>query len=253
LSTTKRLETTERKRKEKLAREHKLINKVDYKSCSLHHTFFPEEDLWFPSTEEFFYKSNMNKTDGLNPYCKKCAIEKAMIWKANNPEKYKIADIKRQLVPKRVKYNRDWAKGQKKSGYYSEYIKRPEVKARKYGDNHRQHDISTKEWNACNDYFKDGDGDQSCAYCGLKLQDHYYTRLGVTKNGNFHKEHVIHDGANDLSNCVPSCKDCNSSKWTFTFEDWYREQTFFDVVRYNKIILWVTEDYKKYIRDKVNS
>ena len=59
-----------------------------------------------------------------------------------------------------------------------------------------------------------------CAYCGLPLSEHYFTRKGVTKLGDFHKEHVDHEGLNDLSNCVPSCSECNSEKNKKIFEKW---------------------------------
>jgi len=80
----------------------------------------------------------------------------------------------------------------------------------------KNHTISKKEWDACNKYFN-----YECAYCGLPIIEHYFTRKGITKLGNFHKEHVIHDGENNLSNCVPSCGSCNSKKWKFSLEEWY--------------------------------
>jgi len=33
-------------------------------------------------------------------------------------------------------------------------------------------------------------------------------------------------------------------------EKWYRKQVFFNQGKYNKIVWWVTEGYKKYIDDK---
>jgi len=61
--------------------------------------------------------------------------------------------------------------------------------------------------------------------------------------GDLHKEHIDDNGKDDLSNCIPSCKSCNSSKWKFDFEDWYKKQKFFTEERYNKIIKWLKEDY----------
>lgn len=62
-----------------------------------------------------------------------------------------------------------------------------------------------------------------------------------------HKEHVEDEGANDLSNCVPSCGNCNSQKWKYDFKEWYKSQEFYDERRYNLIITWIGEDFKKYI------
>lgn len=63
-----------------------------------------------------------------------------------------------------------------------------------------------------------------------------------------HREHIDDLGKNDLSNCVPSCRDCNSNKWKYRFEDWYCEENpIYDKLRHEKIIIWLTNDYKKYI------
>jgi hypothetical protein len=64
----------------------------------------------------------------------------------------------------------------------------------------------------------------------------------------FHKEHIDDDGANDLSNCVPSCKLCNSYKHQYIFDDWYNKNNpNFNQDRLNKIIKWLNEDYKLYL------
>lgn len=66
-----------------------------------------------------------------------------------------------------------------------------------------------------------------------------------------HREHVDDDGSADLDNCVPSCQSCNSEKHTSTLDDWYNSSNYkFEQWRYDKIIKWITEDYKKYIEDK---
>lgn len=94
MASTKQIEVAERHRKEKLAREHKLINGIDHKFCSKHHIYFPEEDAWFPSTLEFFYNNNKNKSDYLSPYCKRCASDKASINYLKNRERSDLAHKK---------------------------------------------------------------------------------------------------------------------------------------------------------------
>lgn len=71
-------------------------------------------------------------------------------------------------------------------------------------------------------------------------------RNGELKNIDLHKEHVDDSGANDLSNCIPSCQSCNSSKHIFDFETWYRKYEHFNEKRLHKIIKWLVEDYKHY-------
>jgi len=65
-------------------------------------------------------------------------------------------------------------------------------------------------------------------------------------------EHAINDGLNDLSNCVPSCRYCNSKKWAYDYTDWYtKELNFYSADRLNKIDRWLNEDYKIYIRENL--
>jgi len=219
------------------------------KKCSIHETYSQGEDPWLPCTNEYYYKTK-NKTDGLVPWCKQCSIRKSMKWAEENPELYQTLQRNKERNPKRIKRNRQHAKEQKESGYFGEYIQRPEVKARRYHENHRNHDITEQEWIYCKDYFRDEDGDWCCAYCGKKIQDHFRIFKGEVQKIDLHKEHVDDKGSNDLSNCVPSCGDCNSSKWKFDFEGWYKEKDFFTEDRYNKIIKWTTEDYQLYIENK---
>lgn len=69
------------------------------------------------------------------------------------------------------------------------------------------------------------------------------------KQFDLHKEHVDDSGANDLSNCVPSCQSCNSSKNIFSLEEWYTEDNLnFTEERLSKIYRWLNEDYLKYIK-----
>ncbi|MEH7116174.1 HNH endonuclease [Neobacillus vireti] len=108
---------------------------------------------------------------------------------------------------------------------------------------HKTHTISNREWEDCKKYFN-----HRCAYCGLKIEEHFTKYKGVEKLGDFHKEHVDHSGANDLSNCVPACRTCNSLKNVFELEDWYNKMNDnFDQDRLEKIHKWLNEDYLKYI------
>lgn len=250
MATKKQLEAFERKRQEKLEKEHKLIDGVDYKICNSHNINYPDEDPWFPSTTEYFYSNDKNKTDHLYPECKRCTVVRSNFWAINNPEQERLNRLRKRKTPIALEYKKKARLKARKSGYKREYDRRPEVKARKYSNRHRNHEISEKEWLYCKNYFKDDDGDWCCAYCGKKIQDHWVTYKGVKVLGDFHKEHKDDDGANDLRNCIPSCESCNSRKWRFPMEEWYREQEFFTEERYNKIIKWCTKDYKLYIEKR---
>ena len=124
-------------------------------------------------------------------------------------------------------------------------MKNPE-KIKEYQENHREHDISISEWNVCLDSFGN-----TCAYCGLPVEEHIGKRKDKYVVMNLHKEHVEHDGYNDIRNAVPSCRSCNSSKRQHDMEEWFRKQKFFSQDRLNKIIWWMTEGYKSCIEEKL--
>jgi hypothetical protein len=249
LKSAKRLETIERKRKEKYNREHKIIDGIDYKLCNKHHIYFPEEDIWQPSTLEYFYYNEKNSTDFLHPCCKRCSSIKSRQNQLDNPERTKqyLADwhIKhRDFVINRLVNWRNDHHDHKREYEKEYYIKYPE-KYILYNQNHRDHDITEEEWKKCLEVF-----DYKCAYCGLPQEKHIVIRNGKYIIMNLHKEHVDNEGYNDLRNGVPACKSCNDRKHIKDIEDWYKKQEFFTEERYNKIIWWITEGYKDYIEDK---
>ena len=107
---------------------------------------------------------------------------------------------------------------------------------------HKNHKINTKEWTSCKDYFKNENGEWCCAYCGKLFKDHYRIYAGKLKKIDLHKEHVDDKGNNDLSNCVPACLNCNSSKHTYILEFWYNENhPNFTQARLDKINKWLDE------------
>jgi len=114
-----------------------------------------------------------------------------------------------------------------------------------YSDKHRVHDITEEEWRGCLIAFNN-----TCAYCGLPIEEHIIKRNGKYIIMKFHKEHVDDKGYNDLRNGVPSCRSCNSSKHTSSLEEWYFKQKFFSMDRYIKILWWTNEEYKDYIEEK---
>ena len=98
----------------------------------------------------------------------------------------------------------------------------------------KTHSISNDDWNRCLYFF-----DNSCAYCGMTMLDHK-NRF----NQSLHKEHVDSSGGNGIDNCVPSCKICNSSKWEFDMEEWYKLQEFFDIEKLEKVNRWIQKPNK---------
>lgn len=214
---------------------HKLINSQLHKLCS-------RCGEWLPCTDVYFYK-NDKSFDGLFPYCKKCNKQKVKLWQQNNPEKYKTLNdrFNANRSEKTKECFRLHGKKQRESGYTKQYQQNNKDKIKQYNEKYsnKKHTISEKEWDSCKQYFN-----FQCAYCGI-LEEEAKQKYGQY----FHKEHVDCTGNNDLSNCVPACKGCNSHKWEYNMEEWYKKQDFYSEEKLNKIHKWLNEDYKLYINN----
>lgn len=247
MSLTK-LEKDKRKKErlEKLYNEkHKTINNKIYKRCSCHKEYFPEGDEWMPCTEEYFYKTK-SSTDGLFPYCKKCTSKKSAMYQHNHKkEALEYHHKYSQTHPNYYKNIRDnYEKRNKENRKESikQWRRNHPDRLRQYNSiySNKKHNITTKEWKDCKEYFN-----YQCAYCGMPEKE-----AKELYKQNLHKEHVDCNGVGNLSNCVPACKHCNTSKHEFDMEDWYKQQSYFSQERLDKIYKWLKDDYKLYIKNK---
>lgn len=220
---------------------HKIINGELYKICSLCND-------WHLCNEEYFYK--IKTGDGLYPYCKTCHKQKSAKYIEENKEWYKEyqrkyykndPDIKKNNYKRWRSNNEDHVKeyqsDYRKSEHGKEYYKNHRIKR----NENKRHRITLKEWDACRLYF-----DYRCAYCGMTYEEHY------EKEGqDLHKEHVIEGGKNDLRNCIPSCKSCNSTKHIYSLNTWYnKDNPRYSRERYLKIYYWLRYEHKKYLEKK---
>ena len=194
-------------------------------------------------TGEYFYKNNKNKLDGLYPYCKRCASIKAKEWTENNPEKRKESYTKYNRSDIGKERTREYGKIHRSSGRYLEW-QRSEKGRKSFQlyqakrNLNKKHKISKDEWIHCKNYFNN-----TCAYCGVSVVEH---RNKFRKD--LAREHAINTGKNDLSNCIPSCFTCNSSKRTQDYTDWYSKNNInYDELKLIKIEQWLNGDYLKYI------
>jgi hypothetical protein len=205
-----------------------------------------------PSTDEYFYKQLIRDNVNGDYYilvneCKECAKERATKNRIKNAEKYRKTALDYYYE------NKDEV-SQKKKIYYNEnkdmfqdwtkqWRTENKQKIRQYNKKYsnKKHIITSKEWKNCKEYFNN-----CCAYCGISNED------SKKLYGQYlHKEHLIDCGKDNLKNCVPSCKICNSTKHTSSFNDWYNQDNpKYSRERYLKIYQWVRYDYKVYILPK---
>lgn len=208
----------------------RTINDIKERRCS-------KCKEWKPETTEFYYMTNKSKPEkGFKAECKKCSIAASGKHQKDNPEQYYWYKRKNQLGEQWKINNRECQRRLRQSGKKREYFRNNTDKTKIYNSNRKlkNHKINISEWIACKEYFEN-----ACAYCGLTENEHK-----EMYNEQLHKEHVINNGEDNLSNCVPACKVCNSSKWKFNLENWHREQLFFTEERLKKIYEWLNDDYK---------
>ena len=220
------------KRKSKVPYEdsHKFIEGVEHKLCSIC-------TEWLPMNPEYYYKNKSSAIDGFNTYCKQCTKEKSESWRKNpnNRKAFLNNKRKRNQHPDHKKELQNAYEKRKESGYFRVYYSENREKFTQYRLNHmhKSHEISKHEWLECKKYFNN-----SCAYCGIKEE------IAKLKQGQYlHREHAINNGANDITNCVPACKSCNSSKWENDYNVWYTsDNPVYDANRDKKITEWINED-----------
>jgi len=220
-------------------------DKMEFKRCSICGELKP--------LTEFYSQLKKSKTKGEyvyhNPECKECSRKRSrnyykenlkrakrarQLWHRKNAQrvreekkKYRLENLER-VKEKDRKYRKS-ARGKKK---YQQYNQRRKQK---------EHNITNNEWVACKEFFS-----YCCAYCGMTENDHkrkYQQQL--------HKEHIIHDGRNDIKNCVPSCRECNAEKRTYSLNNWYNTKNpKYTYERYKKIYQWLRYEVHKHVERK---
>jgi hypothetical protein len=245
--------------------KHKTIDGLEYKWC-------PDCNDWFPMDAEYF-KVQPSKKDGYSDKCIVCQekynhenymknreaqIEKSKEYIRNNREKHNKANREayqtnrwnfRETVRRSTQKRRD-------NGKYYYWLNNTEAGIASKNNQmkrnkEKKHVVYDIEWLNCKKYFANDYGEPCCAYCGLPINQHLIKYGGKIINGDFHKEHVVFNGKNDLSNCVPSCENCNNEKYDKTINEWYNiNNPKFDRKKYLKIYKWIRWDYKKYIMPK---
>lgn len=199
--------------------------------------------------DDFYKQNKYSKKRGHytyhHPECKKCTKLRTVNWQKENPNE---VVIHRKTTNKRIKRKidmRESTKRRRENGKYDQWLNNNKDKQQGYmlERMNKMHDITDIEWSYCKSYFNN-----TCAYCGLHISEHFNLYAGKLKWTDFHREHVDPEGADDLSNCIPACKSCNCQKWEYPLEQWYSENNeHFEQKRLDKIYKWLNVDFKMYI------
>jgi hypothetical protein len=185
------------------------------------------------------YSKNKGNYTYYYPECKKCTKARSSKWIEENPDSRKKIQKKYNNKPQSKKDNilhqrRSAARGRRKDWWQNN-----KDKLKQYSLNRemKRHDISLEEWDACRLYFN-----YRCAYC-----DKTYEQQFTQHKKDLSKDHFDNLGRNDLSNCIPACTNCNSSKKIHNAIEWYCEDNeHFSIERYNKIKKWLDIDVYKF-------
>ncbi len=190
-----------------------------------------------------FYSENKKKVDGTpyiyyHPECKECTKDSATKWRKKPENREKFLENRKRMnsKPKQKALVKKRSQKFREIGYYKKWQDENKDKIQLYNqfrNMHKKHDITEEEWYICKEYFN-----FECAYCGMNEIDHL-----ILYNQQLHKDHVDHEGSNDITNCVPACKVCNSSKKTNTIEEWYNSNnSTYSEERIHKIFNWLFID-----------
>jgi hypothetical protein len=201
---------------------------------------------WFTETLEYFYLHNKKHPEkGFSSECKLCVSKRNSKWQQDNPEWTK-QNAKQKYENKKPYYNnlaRESVRRnpEKIKANQTAWRRRNPDKLKFYGQKHQNHKLTLKEWYECKKFFN-----FRCACCGITWEENF-----EKNKQDFHKDHLYHQGRNDLKNCIPLCTSCNTKKHQFTINQWFNENNInYIFERYHQIYLWIRYECKKYIQKK---
>ncbi len=162
----------------------------------------------YPATTDF-YRLEPRKKNGFTSNCRKCSNKR-----------------------RRERYRED-----KESGQYDIYYKENHLTYKSSSLRQRGYsNINKEKLEFLINNFKNKDGFSECPYCGRIIKDEQIIHFD-----HFYPYSKDKSDECDLINLVPVCKYCNRSKWDETFEEWYREQFFYNSEKEQKMIKYIND------------
>jgi hypothetical protein len=217
-----------------------LNEKVEYKTCTKCSETKPANNEYFHRQKKHTQKKG--EFYDLTSWCKDCIREKQRGYYDENRDQYNLRSYNRYINNKEEYHQRKkkWVNDNLDhvKQYQKDWQQSNPNKIKVYNHMHSDHNITEHEWEICKEYFN-----WSCAYCGLTEIEHK-----IIEGQQLHKEHVFHNGSDEIDNCAPSCKSCNSTKHDRDFEKWYNESNpNFTKRRLNRIVKWILKDALKWV------
>lgn len=124
-------------------------------------------------------------------------------------------------------------KTNRRNGYCEEHYRESKL----YRNRHRQYSAQRRAVQASvpiNDFTEDDwskileSFDKKCSYCGRRTKLEQEHIVPITKGG-----------SHTMTNIIPACKSCNSSKRQRLLDNWYPLQPFYEKEREDKILKWM--------------
>lgn len=216
---------------------------------------FYNEDYYLPTEDEFRkYKTNINIDIFIKRFSSWNNILK--LFKKEFYSEYKFCPCCQKLLPpNNIFFAKDkttndgfqcWCKEckskerkeryrkDKRTGKYKEYYEENRLRHIASGFTKRGFpNITETDLQKIIDNFKNKHGKSICPYCGREIQDerdiqfdHFIPYYKKIKNIS-------------LTNLIPVCKYCNRSKWDDDFEEWYKEQNFYNPISEQYLLKYV--------------
>lgn len=158
----------------------------------------------YPWSPEYFMPCQASSAKCKQP-CKACNVDRAGEWQTENRERKNAGQRSRYDPQKNYLKNQAWEKANPEKV-------REKTKRRRAVKKAAFSDLTLNDWQSCLEYWE-----SRCAYCGSLPDGSGASELT--------QDHIIpltrpDSPGHTLSNIIPACRSCNSSKYNRDMRDW---------------------------------